>query len=145
MCLKKLFKKKQKIQFPYRKEGSTSLGKILRPVCQVEFWSKKSKNWLKIWMIVDTGADYTLLPKYLADLLNIDLDKDCQLLSTTGIGGSQKVYFYPSLRIRLGQWEKRIPVGFLDKDTIPPLLGRFKALEKFNTLFAKKHFVEFSQ
>ena len=95
-------------------------------------------------MIADTGADYTLLPKFLADQLGIDLNKDCQPFTSYGVGGNQKVYLFPSLRIRLGEWERRIPVGFLDKDAVPPLLGRHKALEKFNTLFSKTNFVEFS-
>ena len=32
-------------------------------------------------MIVDTGADYTLLPRFLAEDLKIDLEKDCKVFS----------------------------------------------------------------
>ena len=44
-------------------------------------------------MIVDTGADYTLLPRFLAPVLGIDLNKDCQKLKTSGVGGEERVFF----------------------------------------------------
>lgn len=144
MCLKIFFKKKKGLKFPFRKEESSLLGVVYRPIVRVHFWSSKGKYWLEVLMIADTGADYTLLPRYLAEDLQIDLKTECQAFTTFGIGGSQKVFLLPSIKIRLGEWERKIPVGFLDKNTVPPLLGRHKALEKFNTLFAKRQFVEFT-
>lgn len=96
-------------------------------------------------MIIDTGADYSLLPKYFAERLSIKLKKDCQLFKTAGIGGEEKVYFLNSLKVKIGSWERNIPVGFLDKDNIPPLLGRHLFLETFETIFSLKHTVTFSE
>jgi len=143
MCLKNIFKK-DVLRFSFKKEDSAILSVIYRPVVKIHFWSAKGRYWLKVLMIADTGADYTLLPRYFASDLKIDLIKDCRVFSTVGIGGSQKVYFLPSIKIKLGKWKRNIPVGFLDKNTVPPLLGRHKALEKFNALFTKTHFLEFS-
>lgn len=74
-------------------------------------------------MLVDTGADYTLLPRFLAFSLGISLIKET-------------VFFYDKeLLVRLGSWEKKIPLGFLDTDFIPPLLGRYHFFETFRTMF----------
>lgn len=95
-------------------------------------------------MLVDTGADYTLLPKYFAKRLDVNLEKDCNIFRTAGIGGTEKVYLLRSIKVRLGQWERKIPVGFLDRDDIPPLMGRRLFFETFEVLFSSKHVLTFS-
>lgn len=44
-------------------------------------------------MIVDTGADYTLLPRFMAEKLGINLEKDCKDFTTFGVGGGRKSLF----------------------------------------------------
>ena len=95
-------------------------------------------------MIVDTGADYTLLPRYLAGDLQVDLEKECQTFSTQGIGGTERVHFLPKITVKLGTWKKIIPVGFLDRDKIPPLMGRHLFFETFEAQFSSKHTLTFS-
>jgi len=131
------------LKFLFRKEKSLIFGRIYRPVAKVYFWSEKGKYWSEIWMIVDTGADYTLLPCWLSEDLKVDLKKDCRIFSTEGIGGSERVYFLPKIKVKLGNWEREIPVGFLDRDEIPPLMGRQGFLETFDTLFSKNHILTF--
>lgn len=96
-------------------------------------------------MIVDTGADYSLLPRFLAQDLKIDLEEECKAFSTQGIGGSEKVFFLPKIKVKLGKWERVIPVGFLERDEVPPLMGRHLFLETFETLFSSDHTGSFSQ
>ncbi len=116
---------------------------IYRPMAAVSFQSKNNK-WVTVRMIVDSGADYTLLPRYLAKRLQIDLEKGCQQITTHGVGGESFVYFLPKIRVRLGKWERNIPLGFLDGDEVPPLLGRHLFMETFETLFSSDHLVSFS-
>jgi len=132
------------LKFPFGEEKSTIFGKVYRPVAPVYFWSKKIKGWVGILTVVDTGADYTLLPRHMADSLGVDLKKDCQKFETTGVGGSETVYLLRSWKVKLGTWEKNIPVGFLDSDTVPPLLGRQDFLEDLKVVF-EKHEVSFSK
>lgn len=89
-------------------------------------------------MIVDTGADYTLLPRYLSFELGVDLAKDCERHRTGGVGGEEYVYLYRGQKVRLGRWDKAIPVGFLARDDIPPLLGRQAFLEEFRVIFENR-------
>ena len=87
-------------------------------------------------MLVDTGADYTLLPQHYASHLGIHLDRDRHVFETMGIGGSERVYLVRRWPMQLGPWEREIPLGFLTRNDIPPLLGRQACLETFRlTLF----------
>lgn len=132
------------VKFSFRTEKSTILGKIHRPVAQIFFWSYLDREWIETWMIVDTGADYTLLPRFMADNLGVDLEKDSKRFTTYGIGGAERVYFFQKLKVRLGPWERFIPVGFLERNEIPPLMGRHLFMETFETLFSSSHTVTFS-
>ncbi len=132
------------ITFPFEKDKSSILGQIFRPIARVFFFSKKKDRWYETWMIVDTGADYTLLPKYFSKRLGIDVEKDCRIFKTTGIGGTEEVYFLKSIKVKLGEWERNIPIGFLNRDDIPPLMGRHLFLETFEVIFSPNHKVTFS-
>jgi hypothetical protein len=133
------------LKFNFRTEKSALLGTIHRPVAQIYFWSEKRSYWTEVWAIVDSGADYTLLPRFLSEDLQIDLEKDCQIYTTFGVGGIQRSYFLPQITAKLGPWTRKIPIGFLDSDEVPPLMGRHLFLETFETHFSKSHAVVFTE
>lgn len=116
-------------------------GDIYRPYVYIFIFSKRSNEWVPVRMIVDSGADFTLLPRKYAAILGIDLEKECKLNSSSGIGGEEKIYQYKSLPIKIGNWEKKIPVGFLLRDSVPPLLGRLGCLEILKVIFNNKRTV----
>lgn len=132
------------LKFPFRVEKSSILGIIHRPVAKVLFWSKKNMRWIAVQMIVDTGADYTLLPRFMANDLGVNLETECKIFNTYGVGGGERVYFLPKIKAKLGDWERIIPIGFLERNEIPPLMGRHLFLESFETLFSSTHTVTFS-
>lgn len=132
------------LKFPFKKDKSQILGTIYRPMTKILFWSKKGRHWTEVWMIIDTGADYTLLPRFLAKDLKVDLEKDCQVFLTQGVGGSERVYFLPKIKVRLGKWERVIPIGFLERNEIPPLMGRHFFLETFKVVFSFNKEIVFS-
>ncbi len=129
-----------RLKFPFEKSSSEIFGSVWRPVARVSFWSKKINGWVDVIMIVDTGADYTILPRFYAADLGIDLGRDCSSYQTFGIGGNEKVYLLKNAKIRLGKWERFIPIGFIDRDDIPPLLGR-QFLETFKVTLASHSIV----
>jgi len=132
------------ISFPFEKRFSSIFKEVYRSVAKVFLYSVVKNKWYEIWMIVDTGADYTLLPKHLAKRLKINLNKECRLFKTAGIGGEEKVYLKENMKVKIGNWERVVPVGFLNKENIPPLLGRQGFLETFEVLFSSNHTVSFS-
>lgn len=115
---------------PFSFKGEGYLGKIYRPYVQVLITSRKIDEWIPTEMIVDTGADYTLFPKKYAQLLLINLEKECKLDITYGVGGQERIYLCKKgVNIKIGNFEKEIPVGFLNRDNIPALLGRLHIIE----------------
>ena len=132
------------VKFPFENEGKTVFGHILRPVAKVTFKSPFINKFVDIWMVVDTGADYTILPRHFSEKLRISLENDCFKDTTFGVGGEQPVYFLKKkVWVKIGQLERDIPLAFLDSDEIPALLGRLGFLETFNTEFLKTHSVVF--
>jgi predicted aspartyl protease len=125
-----------KVSFPFEEGKSSIVGKIRRPVANVEFLHFKEKIWQPVSLIVDSGADYTLLPKFLAEPLGIDLRKDTTAVQTQGVGGNQEVYFIKhKMAVRLGKNQIQIRFGILNSNHVPPLLGRLDIFESFRITF----------
>ena len=125
------------ITFDFRESPSELFGKIFRPFALVEFKHQTKGVWIPVPMLVDTGADYSILPRSFASLLGIDLATDCIEHQTRGIGGTEKIFLYRRQVVRLGKYERSIPLGFLDRETGPTLLGRHECLETLRVLLAE--------
>lgn len=124
--------------FPFTFIGKTNLGKIYRPYAIVLAYSKARSKWQPLEMVIDTGADYSLFPQRYAGILGIDLARECAKAETLGVGGAETIHQYKNLPIRIGNWQKEVPVGFLERDDIPPLLGRLECLEALRLSFENK-------
>lgn len=121
-----------KIDFPFEEKKSNIFSKIKRPIAVVYFWSKLINGWLGYTMIVDTGADFTILPRYRSLDLGVDLEKDCFQKTTSGVGGKVVLFFLKKKAdIKIGNFQLHIPLGFLNSNTVPPLLGREECLNIF--------------
>src|SRR3990167_9523541 len=107
------------VSFPFEKRQSRIFAEVYRPMATVSFWSQKINGWVEVSMIVDSGSDYTLLPRYQAKNLGVNLEKECQPFLTDGVGGSETVYLLKNWRLKLANKELSAPVGFLDRDNIP--------------------------
>lgn len=123
-----------KTSFRFQKIPSELFGHIYRPYAEVVVYGKNKKP-RAITMLVDTGADFTILPRREAAILGIDLSQDCTVHTTYGVGGPQRTYLYKGLEVKLGETRLKIPVGFLDRNNVSPLLGRHQFLELFKTCF----------
>lgn len=118
------------VSSPFSFRGKGYLGKIYRPYLVIGISSKKIKEWIPLEVLVDTGADYTLFPQRYTGLLGIDIKNDCRLEKTYGIGGGETIHLCKDkAMIKIGSFEKTIPVGFLSRNNVPALLGRLGAVE----------------
>lgn len=135
------------VKFSFEDAGENLFGKIYRPLAKVSFQSPKDvSRWSDTWMIVDTGADFSILPRYVAKDLGIDLKKDCIKNTTAGVGGEQTIHLLlVKITARIGHIVRKVPVAFFDRDDMPPLLGRLGFLEMFDTEFLKSHVVIFKE
>lgn len=128
--------KREPIAFPYELRPSGIFGSIHRPVARVGLYSRLFQQWIACTMVVDTGADYCVLPARVALRLGIAL-RTCQRYTASGIGGQQAVFLCRDVRLRLGRWELSVPVGIVERDDLPPLLGRYQCLDAFDLRFAR--------
>lgn len=126
-----------KTSFPYEAKPSAIFKIVKRPIAFVDVWSNRFQRFITYSFIVDTGADYTLFPKVVAQDLGVDFIKDCHRYESKGIGGRERVFLLrKKLLVMLGKTKRQIPVGFLQHDDIPPLLGRQECLDTFDVLFS---------
>lgn len=127
------------ISSPFNFKGIGYLGSIYRPYLQILITSEKIDEWIPAEAVIDTGADYCLLPQKFAGILDINVKKECYVEKTLGVGGKEAVYLYKKgILMKINKWEKTVPVGFLADDNIPILLGRLGCLELL-TLIMKRH------
>jgi hypothetical protein len=128
----------RRVSFPYEERKSKLLGNIKRPYAKISLWSGALNEWLDYVMLVDTGADYSLVPKIVAGDLGIDIKHDCEEHESKGVGGKERVYILKKkIQLRIGDMEQSIILGILERDDLPPLLGRTACLDNFDVLFSK--------
>lgn len=87
--------------------------------------------------LVDSGADFTLLPQSLALELNINL-KNCAQSKTQGIEGGSIIIYSACIVIQIGPWKEKIHCAFASHDHIPPLLGRLDVFSRYTITFHAK-------
>ncbi len=134
------------VEFLYEDIGKGLFGQIYRPIAKVTLLSPKIDKSVDIWMIVDTGADFTILPNHFSEKLRISLEDDCIKDTTFGVGGNQTIYFYKSkLTAKIDNFERKIPFAFFDNNEVPALLGRLGFLETFDVEFLKSHKLIFKE
>ncbi len=126
------------LTFAFKEIPSTLFGRIFRPIALVEFKHRTKDIWIPVPMIIDTGADYSILPRSFAPLLGIDLAVECIEHQTLGIGGTEKIFLCRRQIARIGKYSRTIPLGFLDRETGPTLLGRHECFETFRVIFAAR-------
>lgn len=132
------------VKFSFEYNGKGKFGRIYRPIAKVTLQSPSTDNLVDVWMIVDTGADYTILPRLFSEKLRISLEVDCKKDVTYGVGGEQTIYFCKKkIKAKVGSFKREIPLAFFDSNEVPALLGRLGFLETFDTEFLKKHVVVF--
>ena len=119
------------ITFRYRKEPSG--GKVIyRPVADVKLLSV-SGMWIDFHPYIDSGADVTLVPLTLGKLLGFQVS-DQQVSQIGGIRGSIPV-IYERKRMKVGECEFEVLLGWALVEDVPPLLGRTDVFEKFEITF----------
>ena len=127
------------VTFSFEDDGEMFFGKVRRPIANVAFQSPKSLIWVKTQLVVDTGADFTILPRHIAELLSISLEHDCVRDATFGIGGEQVIYLCKTrIRTKIDSMEREVPLAFFDSNEVPAIMGRLGFFETFNTEFRKE-------
>lgn len=124
------------MEFPYSLK-ITNIGKLLTPYCWLDITTHK-KTIRKIKFLFDTGADFTSLPKFMAEVVGIDLNCAKQEIMYTANNESMITYL-GKIKVRIDTQEMMIPCVFTDRDDTPFLLGRAGTIELFEILMSAKN------
>lgn len=124
------------MKFPYTQKESRIVGHILKPLIDIEIFSKDGLWYGLDEVLVDTGADITLLPKNVGEVLVDDI-KVGKKATIKGIAPFELIVYIHSLKVRVANKEFQTKVAIADSDDVPAVLGRFEALDIFRAEFVR--------
>ncbi|MBI4669604.1 MAG: hypothetical protein HY747_10575 [Elusimicrobia bacterium] len=124
------------IKFRYQRRKSSILGIVLRPIVSIGVYSKSNVIFIDD-VLADTGADISVLPRNLGELLVDDITKGRYVEIKGVVPSANLISYIHHFKIQLGEKIFPAPVAVADSDNVPPILGRGKALDLFNAKFNK--------
>lgn len=116
------------IHFPFRYSELSPVGRVFHPVVPVGLKINKL-GVVYFEFIVDTGADLTTIPYFLARKMGVDFSK-CSKGSAEGIGGFQIRTWETTIPVYLRGREFLVYASITRDNKTPPLLGRVDLLDK---------------
>jgi len=120
----------RRASFPFERV-LTPLGFVWLPVARVVV-SNHSRS-LEMDMVVDTGADLTMIPhQFGLDLMLKPGDGNLRTLA--GISGSTS-YLLRSVRLTIGSIRLNARIAWAQHDDVPVILGRTDGLDRLVTTF----------
>lgn len=120
------FKKTNQVIYKYHKQNGYKY-----PAVEVLF---KNNTSLKYVFILDSGADITIVPKSVGEILGF---KKTKLHYLGGVGG-RIGYYVNKANIKLAGKSFNIDVAWSTSDEVPLLLGRKDVFNKFKICFIEK-------
>ncbi len=103
------------------------------PAARVLFQSGDSE-WISLFLVVDSGAKISALPKSDAASLGI-IPEEGAPISIKGVGVNMIDGWQHEVVVRLGDAELHLPIVFLDQQSSPRVLGREGVFDRFTVIF----------
>ena len=120
--------------FPFTEEASSSLGTVYRPLMKVGLKDADGVMF-ETSMIVDSGADITVLSKRMSDIMGIDVENGEEKIFR-GIVGEIIAYVH-RIPLSIDGREVEVRVAFALAE-VPNLLGRLDIFRNFEIRFRKE-------
>lgn len=117
--------------FPYRYK-QINFGKIFNPLALIPV--KASWGWQRLWFLIDSGADVTMIPVSLANELGIKYNPNAKD-KLYGIGQQALPASPGKLKLMIGNREIEIRSYFVHSQDSILLLGRLDIFEQFSVNF----------
>lgn len=126
------------IKIPYSPQESNIIRTISRPLITIKVYSKIKDIWIPVYdTLADTGADITLLSRYLGDMIVHDITSGKYIEVKGIVTTTVLIGFIHTLRLEIFHKEIETEVVIADSDDVRPILGRFKGLDLFEVTFDK--------
>ncbi len=124
------------IEFEFKEETSHLFGTVLRPVADI-FLRDAQGNKIITFFYIDSGADMTLLPKQLGELLGFTINNE-KIINIGGIGNQKIPAILKKINLIFGDKSCEVTVAWALIEEVPPLLGRKDIFDKFNIVFDQR-------
>ena len=123
------------IEFDFRKEQSGIFGAVDRPVAKVTLTNRGIS--IPEIFYVDSGADLTLVPRSIGEILKLDDPTGQETFDIKGIGEKGVPIVLRPVRMQIGNFQFQARIGWALSEDIPMLLGREEIFPLFDILFSK--------
>ena len=120
------------IEFEFEKRQTQKLGEILKPIVPVTIIGPKRS--LNIFMLLDSGADLSLLPYSVGETIGLELDIENRS-EVQGIGEGSVPYILTAVKLQIQDIEILVRVGWALIEEVPFILGRLDVFQNFSIEF----------
>jgi len=120
------------IEFRFEKRNTKRLGQILKPIIPVSIIGPKRN--LNIFMLLDSGADLSLIPYSVGETIGLELDIENRS-EVQGIGEGSVPYILTTVKLKIEEVEIPIRMGWALIEEVPFILGRLDIFKKFSIEF----------
>lgn len=121
------------IRIPYTKK-QTIFGEVSNPLIVIQVLTQQ--GYQRFIFLIDSGADCTMVPRYMARLVGINLGSQPDTL-IRGVEATRRGLraYKGELKVRLGGEEFSLRCLITESDNTPLVLGRLDFFSKFNVTF----------
>ena len=124
------------IEYQWREESSESFGKVKRPIARVHI-KDKNGNWRAITMLVDSGADISIMTRGYGELFGHNVERG-RKIKLRGIGQDEIVAYIHKMGMLIGEHEFSLEVAIAHIDLKISVLGRRNLFDLFEIQFKNK-------
>ncbi len=121
------------VEFPFVRERANIVKSILRPLARVVFNEEVPQ-----WMYIDSGADVTLLPRSVGELLGFEIRRGEEIKEVKGLGNSRIPIVVRRVSMKVGEKKFEARVAWSLTEDVPLVLGRLDVFNKFDILFKER-------
>lgn len=121
------------IEFDFTEEKSSILGTIKRPVAEITLINNKKE--LMESMYVDSGADISLIPKSVGDVLGLTVEKNDERRELKGIGDYGTPIIIKKIKMKVGEKVFDSRIAWALSEEVPLILGRLDIFQVFDVCF----------
>ena len=126
-----------KKSFDYEECDSGIFGKVKRPLISLDVKSSEGE-WIHLRdVLADTGADISIVPRDIGELLVEDITKGRTIELRGVVPYAKLIVFIHDIRFRLNGKEFVAPTAIAESNDVLPILGRTKGLDLFEAVFDK--------
>ena len=133
-------------EYSYKETKSDIFGTVKRPLIIVKMFSPFKNTWIPIYdTLLDTGADISIIPKYIGNIILEDITKGKEVNIKGIVPDLRLIAYIHTVKIEVAKKQIEIPLAIANSDKVMPILGRVNGLDIFDVEFKKGKSVIFKE